>query len=105
MKIQTILQSTDQEFVDISTWQIIYSGRTPLKLMLSEAFSGLTGYKMTETQELQQEVQHTMEFIRQCIILNLSLLCLYGWLVDGLLGNQVRKGSHPRRIFFISILG
>ena len=74
--------------------------------MLSDSVAGLTDYNMTEAKELQQEVQHASEFIRQYIILTSSLLCLYrdGWL-EGLLGNQVRKGSHPRRVFFITVLG
>jgi hypothetical protein len=102
MKIQIIHQSTDQEFVDI-TWQIVYSGQSNLKLMLSEAFPGFA-YNMTETKEAQQEMQLTAEFFRQCIILTFVALVLIR-LVEGLLlGNQVRNGSHPLRRFFVSIL-
>lgn len=76
----------DQEFVDIS-WQIVYSGRSHLKLMLFDGYPWVSDYNMTETKEVQQEVQHSAEIIL------------------GLFGNQVRKGSHPRRTFLISMLG
>ena len=76
MKTQTIPQPTDQDFVDV-TWQIVYSGRSHLKLMLSETLPSFAGYNMTETKEAQQDIQLTTELIRQYIILNLlSLLCL-----------------------------
>jgi hypothetical protein len=103
MKNQTVPPSTDQEFVDI-TWQIVYSGRTFFKFKISESFTGFMYYNMTETKEFQQEVQHNTEIIRLCIILTCVVLVLIR-LVEGLRGNQVRKGSHPRRIFFISMLG
>ena len=104
MKIKkTIPQPTDQDFVNI-TWQIVYSGRSHFKLKLSEAFAGFVEYNMTETKEVQQEIQRTSEIIRQCISLSFVAFVLI-WLIEGLVGNQVRKGSHPRRTFFTSILG
>ena len=72
--------------------------------MISEAFPGIAYYNMTDTKEVQQEVQLQSEVIRQCIILTFVALVLIR-LVEGLFGNQVRKGSHPRRTFFISMLG
>ena len=72
--------------------------------MISDIFPWFVDYNMTETKEVQQEVQLRTEIIRQCLILTIVTLVLIR-LVEGLFGNQVRKGSHPRRAFFISVLG
>ena len=66
----------DREFVDIS-WQIVYSGRSHLKLMLSDGFPRFADYNMTETKEVQQEVQLTTETIRQFIIPKFCHSCSY----------------------------
>ena len=72
--------------------------------MISDGFPRFADYNMTETNEVQQEVQHSTEILRQCIFPPFVTLMLIR-LVEGLLGNQVRKGSHPRRTFLASILG
>ena len=71
--------------------------------MISDGFMGFAYYNMTETMEAQQEVQLRTETIRQCIIQTFVTLVLIR-LVEGLFGNRVRKGSHPRRTFFITML-
>ena len=74
--------------------------------MLSDEFPIYSDFNMTERKEFQQEAQHNAEILRQYIILNFCHNCAYMVrLVEGLFGNQVRKGSHPRRTFLISMLG
>ena len=77
--------------------------------MLSEALPSFSGYNMTEKKEVQQDMQLTTEIIRQCITsltnFMLRLYYLWFWLLEGLIGNQVREGSHPRRTFFLTMFG
>lgn len=108
LTIQTVPQLADEDFVDI-TWNIVYSGRTPIKFSLSESlfpYNANDYYNMTAEEDLQQQAQHFSEVMRQSsliwIIISIYIVVLV--IIEGLRGNRLSPDYHPRRIFLTGFL-